>query len=216
MPPALPSAGRRALLRGGGQGREGAGGRWAAGGTLPARPGPRCLCRAGPAPDTAAGRPRALVRECWCACVSGGRAAQGGVCFIFTQAEKSLKPAKKEKTIPGEGGWASLPSWACAWWGWPWGGGGGGTRSIGGWGGVCHPGPRGGAPKPWRPARHEGRGEPGRSDPLFVSWGRKGADDSDRQPGATLAGAPKHPELRMGGAGHWAPSAGPARVCSQT
>ena len=63
--------------------------------------------------------------------------------------------------------------------------GGGGTRSFGRWGWVCHPGPRGGAPKPWRPARHEGRGEPGRSDPLFVSWGRKGADDSDRPAGGS-------------------------------
>lgn len=194
MPPALPSAGRRALLRGGGQGREGACGRWAAGCTLPARPGPRCLCRAGPAPDSAAGRPGALVRECRCACVSGGRAAQGSVCFIFTQAEKSLKPAKKEKTIPGEGGWASLPSWACAWWGWPWGGGGAGGgvpgASDGGVGSVTQDhgeGPRSpGAPPDTREEESLG----GLIHCLFPGEGRVQMTATGRQAGATLAGGP--------------------------
>lgn len=36
------------------------------------------------------------------------RRRRGCVCFIFTQAEKSLKPAKKEKKIPGESDWASF------------------------------------------------------------------------------------------------------------
>lgn len=51
---------------------------------------------------------------------------------------------------------------------------------------------------------------------LFPGEGRVQMTATGRQPGAPLAGAPKHPELRMGGAGHWAPSDGPARVCSQT
>lgn len=64
------------------------------------------------------------------------------------------------------------------------GGGVAGTRSIGGRGGVCLPLPQEGAPVPWRPAKHGGSGEPGRSDPPFVSWGRKGAEvDSDRPAG---------------------------------
>ena len=82
VPPALGPAGRRALLRGGGQRAAGRGARKRVGAgqraaRSPLGPARGCLCTEGPAPDTAAGRPGARVRDCRCACVSGGGEAQG-------------------------------------------------------------------------------------------------------------------------------------------
>lgn len=167
--------------------------RSAAGGALPAPQRPPLFMHSGSRPGQGqlGGRPRPGAGAG--ACVSSGPEAER-VFVSFRSSRKKPETSKKrtEKKTPGDGGWASLPSRACTWWG------GGGGRGVRGWSRVCHPALPGGASAPGRTASHWGGGAPGRSEPSFVSWGRKRADvDRDRPAGSSRAcQVPPSPELR--------------------